>query len=139
MAFTKHLKRRQRKMTQKVRKWLKRRGLRGGSGSDTATGTQGVNLAVNPAVKPEVNLTPVVKPEVNLTPVVKPEVNLTPEVKPEVNLTPEVKPEGVDENLNLTPEENLGDISASSDKQAIFKKALTEARNAVETALTAYP
>ena len=116
-------------MTQKVRKWLKRRGLRGGSGSDTATGTQGVNLAVNPAVKPEVNLTPVVKPE----------VNLTPEVKPEVNLTPEVKPEGVDENLNLTPEENLGDISASSDKQAIFKKALTEARNAVETALTAYP
>jgi hypothetical protein len=129
MAFTKHLKRRQRKMTQKVRKWLKRRGLRGGSGSDTATGTQGVNLAVNPAVKPEVNLTPVVKPE----------VNLTPEVKPEVNLTPEVKPEGVDENLNLTPEENLGDISASSDKQAIFKKALTEARNAVETALTAYP
>jgi hypothetical protein len=31
MAFTKHLKRRQRKLTQKVRKWLKRRGLRGGS------------------------------------------------------------------------------------------------------------
>jgi hypothetical protein len=90
-------------MTQKVRKWLKRRGLRGGG--------------------------------------ITPEQDEAAKLKAAADAASNVSNA---EALKTVNEMQDGDAfedntPASSDKQAIFKKALTEARNAVETALTAYP
>jgi hypothetical protein len=145
MAFTKHLKRRQRKMTQKVRKWLKRRGLRGGSGNtpvpDEAAAKAAQDAAVQEAAAKAAQeaaekdaAAKAAAAAANNVVVKSPNDSNTSNDTLVPDADADAINNGVVKKLEVEPE----DITASSDKQETFRNALLKAQEAVNTALTAY-
>jgi colicin import membrane protein len=141
-------------MTQKVRKWLKRRGLRGGSSLGTPVPDEAAaakaaaekaaaekaaadEAADEAAVKEAAAQEAAAKAAANNVVVKSPNDSNTSNdtLVPDADADADAINNRVVKKLGDEPEE----MSASSDKQAIFKDALLKAQEAVNKALTAYP
>jgi hypothetical protein len=146
MALTKHLKRRQRKMTQKVRKWLKRRGLRGGTNTGGNGSDAGVNNGTATSETVDTNASSVAPTKTGAEP-----ENTVNTLKSDVSDSGTIAAQNIigDAALNNSNSEvenkknvlNTGDGDDSddgvSDSKKLIDKALLSARDAIESLIEA--
>ena len=131
-------------MTQKVRKWLKRRGLRGGSGGPeqeaaakaAAEKEAAAKAAADEAAAAKAAAAAAAAAAANNVVVKGP--NLNDSNTSNDTVVPDAINNGVVNKVGDELEPEPEEMSASSDKQQIFKDALLKAQEAVNKALTAY-